>query len=242
MSCGDCNDFIIPKGLDFDFVVQILEEDSFLPQVLDGFVDGSFALIDTELGESIVGVNTIALSKITEDTVDAIILVEEEIELSVATSMQGLYYIDINETRYQVDYTEHGSDPTLNEVATALYGQMGVLPQNVAVTLLNNVLTIKNTIGQANTVIYSTNIAKTNYIIGVEAVDGYTKTFYNDNGYLKGTIPALETAELEVSRGGVEDSYYLKSLYQGVIQVNFSDNTLNKTGIVCKIYVVNTGN
>lgn len=242
MNCGDSNDFVIPKGLAFDFVVQILEEDSFLPQKLDGFLNGSFALIDTELGESIVDVNTVVLNKITEDIVDPIALVVEETELSIATGVQGIYYVSINDTNYQVDYTAHGSNPTLNEVAAALYALMGVLPQNVAVTLLNNILTIKNTVGQANTVVYTTNIAKTNYILGIEAVDGYTKTFYNDNGYLKGTIPALETAVLEVSRGGIEDSYYLKSLYQGVLQVNFSDNTLDKTALVCKIYVVNTGN
>ena len=242
MSCGDSDDFIIPKGLPFDFTVQILEENSFLPQILDGFIDGSFSLINIDDGTSIAGVDSIALTKITEDVIDAVAAVEEETDLTVAIAEEALYYIDIGSTRYAVDYTDNGSVPTLNEVAIALFATMGVLPENITAVLVGDTITVKNILGEVNTVAYSNNIAKTRYVKGELAIESSISTFYNDNGYLQGTIPAEDTTLLDVSRGGKEDGYYLKALYQGVVQVNFSDNTIDKTGIVCKVYVVNTGN
>lgn len=241
-ACGDTNDFTIPKGLDFDFTVQVLQENSFLPQDLTGFLNGTFKLIDISTGASIPGVNDVVLSKITEDVIDPIVLVEEELELTIAVNEAALYYIDINGTRYSVDYTA-GAAASTAAVADALYALMTVVPQDVSVvhTPATAVITIKNTVGQSNTVLFTNNIAQTNYIKGVEAVDGYTSTYYNDNGFLKGNIPAIETGVLNVSRGDAVDGYYLKPTYQGILQVNFSDNTLNKTAIVCQIYVVYTG-
>ena len=121
-SCGDSGDFVIPKGLDFKFTVQIMEEDSFLPQVLDGFSDGTLTLIRLDTMATTVGVNPIPLTKITEDTVDAILLVEEETTLSVATLGIGEYFITINDTTYSVVYTV--APTTLNEVALALHTEM----------------------------------------------------------------------------------------------------------------------
>lgn len=239
--CGDNNDFVIPKGLDFDFTVQIMEEDSFLPQNLDGFTDGYLRIIDMATGEPVTGVPDISLAKITESTTDAILVTEEETELSVATLGIGEYSITVNDTTYSVIYDVAPTD--LAQVAADLYTQMVVTPMNITATYvaLSNVITLKDTTGGTAVITFSTNIAKTGYIAGIEAVAGSTSTFYNDNGYLKGTITALVTNNLEVSRGAKVDDYYLNAIYQGVLQVNFSDNTPDKTALICEIYVVYSG-
>lgn len=239
--CGDANDFVIPKGLDFDFTVQIMEEDSFLPQKLDGFLDGFLKIIDMATGAPVTGVANIPLAKIVEDVVPAVLVVAEETELSVATLGIGEYSITVNDTTYSVIYTVAPTD--LAVVTADLYAQMTVMPMNITATYvaLSNVITIKDITGGTAVVTYSLNIAKTAYVIGIEAIDGYTKTFYNDNGYLKGSITALVTDLLEVTRGDAVDNFYLKAKYQGVLQVNFSDNTPNKTALICEIYIVNTG-
>lgn len=238
--CGDANDFVIPKGLEFDFTVQIMEEDSFLPQILDGYLDGYLRIIDMATGDPVVGVPDVPLTKITENTTDAVLVVAEETELSIATLDIGEYSITINDTKYSVLYDVAPS--TLLEVAVALKAQMVVEPMNIDIIQSGGTLTIKEITGGTAVITYSTNIAKTNYLIGTEAIAGTTSTFYNDNGYLKGTIAALVTDKLEVSRGDVSDKFYLKAKYQGVLQVNFSDNTPDKTALICEIYTVFTGN
>lgn len=241
MACGDNNDFIIPKGKDYDFTIQVLQDHSFLPQKLDAFSTGSFTLLDMATGETILNVPAITLSKLTEETVPAVALVMEETDIAMATSELGIYTITINGTTYTADMTNNGTAPTGIEVATAFQTAMAVLPENITVSRLNNVLTIKNTIGQVTDITYSTNLVRTRYIVGTEAVTEYTKTYYNDNGFLQGTIPASSTTNLAVSRGDAVDKYYLKPNYQGVLEVNFSDATPTKTAIICEIYVVPTG-
>ena len=241
-SCGDSNDFIIPKGKEFAFTVQILEEDSFLPQNLDGFLNGSFIIIDTETGNTVPSVATVVLNKLTEEIVAPIALVQEQTELAIAVANMSSYYITINGTKYEKTYAAGDSPVDTLTIATDLFALLVNLPENVTASINGEYITINNTVGDTNILAVTTNIAKTGYVDGVNAVAGYVSTFYNDNGYLKGTIIASDTDKLEVSRGEKVDDYYLKSLYQGIIQVNFSDATINKTGIVCKIYVIHTGN
>ena len=239
-SCGDSNDFIIPKGLDFKFIVQIMEEDSFLPQVLDDFLNGSLTLISLDTMESIVGIPSIPLTKIPEDTIPGIPLVVEETELTIATLGIGEYSITINGTKYSEVYED--IPVSLDAVALALHTKMSVLPIDITATLLNNTITVKETTGGEALISYTDNIAKTAYIAGVEEVeDEQVSTFYNDNGYLQGTIASTITTLLEVSRAELVDDYYLKPLYQGIVQVNFSENTLDKTAIICEIYIIPTG-
>lgn len=241
MACGDNNDFVIPKGLDYDFTVQILQDHSFLPQKLDNFSSGYLRIIDIDKGETILGVPDVTLSKITEEVVPEVLLVEEETDIAMAISQLSVYTITIEGTTYSVDMSNNGTSPTGIEVATALQAAMAVLPENVTVSRLDNVLTIKNTAGKLTNLSYSTNLVRTRFVAGTEAVASYVKTFYNDNGFLKGIIPATSTTKLVTSRGDAVDHYYLKPNYQGVIQVDFSDNTPSKTAIICAIYVVPTG-
>lgn len=343
MACGDTNDFIIPKGLAFDFTVQVLQDNSFLPQPLDAFLSGSLTLIDMDTGVLVPGVAPVALTKLTEEVIPEIPLVMEETTLTIANADFGTYSVTIGATSYSVDYpngtnvkqvstvditglvdltlysitvnavvysltynvathtdingyttalaalvnasadvtatallntititaltagtpyTISTSSATLlvltetqanviftppadtNTIATDLFAQMSVLPVGITVTnpLATANLVIKETTGATATITYSTNIVKSAYVAGTEFVAGYTSTAYNDNGYLKGTIPALDTAKLTVERGDVVDGYYLKPAYQGVLQVLFSDTTPSKTALICEIYVVNTGN
>lgn len=57
------------------------------------------------------------------------------------------------------------------------------------------------------------------------------------NGILEGTMIAANTATLAVTRGGVEDNYYLKAGYQAHISITFTDATLPITVLLDRVYV-----
>ena len=60
------------------------------------------------------------------------------------------------------------------------------------------------------------------------------------NGMLTGTILAATTSTLEYSRGPIEDRYYLKPLYIGVVEVDPGDVPIVITTIE-DVYVTPTG-
>lgn len=62
------------------------------------------------------------------------------------------------------------------------------------------------------------------------------------NGVLKCTIPTAKTSLLKVFRGRKEENYYIKSGYQGNMNMIFSDNTLDINMLIKDIFVIPTGN
>jgi hypothetical protein len=61
------------------------------------------------------------------------------------------------------------------------------------------------------------------------------------NGKLKITLSNTLTETLDVIRGEAVDNYYLKPVYQGLINVKFTDATPERTAIIEKVYVAPTG-
>jgi hypothetical protein len=61
------------------------------------------------------------------------------------------------------------------------------------------------------------------------------------NGKLKITLSNTLTETLDVIRGEAVDNYYLKPVYQGLINVKFTDVTPERTAIIEKVYVAPTG-
>lgn len=61
------------------------------------------------------------------------------------------------------------------------------------------------------------------------------------NGIISGSIAAAETNKLNVSRGKVEDNYYLKDGYQASVNITFTDATLAINVFIESIYVSPTG-
>ena len=51
------SDFIIPKGLDFDFTVKVIEQDSFLPQDVTSMTAGTFTLVAKATPEVSTGIS-----------------------------------------------------------------------------------------------------------------------------------------------------------------------------------------
>jgi len=240
--CGDSNDFIIPKGLDFPFTVQIKKEDTLLPQPLDEFTDGTFSIITRDTGKIAAGTIPVVLNKVTEDVIAEIPAVETEVDLTVTIATDELYTITVEGTTYSVDYTDGSQPATTAEIATALINVMGVMPADTTSSASGATITIKQTKGEDLDVTFSgTNMAQTRTVDGEELVEESGNTFYSDNGYLRGTILAANTGKLVVARGDSVDDYYLKPDYQAVVIVNFTDATLNKVAIVCKVYVTYTG-
>lgn len=61
------------------------------------------------------------------------------------------------------------------------------------------------------------------------------------NGIMSVTIPSANTSNLTVYRGEKEDGYYLKSGYQGYIEITFDDSTTPISVLINDIYVAPTG-
>jgi hypothetical protein len=61
------------------------------------------------------------------------------------------------------------------------------------------------------------------------------------NGKLTVVLNSTLTNSLTSLRGDAVDNYYLKPVYQGVINVKFTDSTPERTAIIEKIYVAPTG-
>ena len=64
------------------------------------------------------------------------------------------------------------------------------------------------------------------------------------NGNLKGSIPGSATVLLDATgRGDKVDNYYLKPLYQGVLEISFTvaSGTPRITTIIDDVYVIATG-
>jgi len=61
------------------------------------------------------------------------------------------------------------------------------------------------------------------------------------NGKIVVNLDTTLTGSLSVLRGDAVDNYYLKPVYQGVINVKFTDSTPERTAIIDKIYVAPTG-
>ena len=61
------------------------------------------------------------------------------------------------------------------------------------------------------------------------------------NGKLNVTLDAIMTGSLTSVTGAAVDDYYLKPTYKGIIHLEFTDATPNRTAIVDKIYVASLG-
>ena len=57
------------------------------------------------------------------------------------------------------------------------------------------------------------------------------------NGVLLGTISTVQSDTLDVARGPKEDGYYLKALYQGLIDITFIDTTASISVLLQEVYV-----
>lgn len=61
------------------------------------------------------------------------------------------------------------------------------------------------------------------------------------NGILQIELDSVLTESLDYSRGDAVDNYYLKPTYQGIIQIKFTDSTLDRNAIIEKIYIAPVG-
>ena len=65
------SDFIIPKGLPFDFIIKVIEQDSFLPQDVSNMVSGTFSIIANDTPDVVVTSTTLEhLTDIIVETVN----------------------------------------------------------------------------------------------------------------------------------------------------------------------------
>ena len=61
------------------------------------------------------------------------------------------------------------------------------------------------------------------------------------NGKVQVDLDSTLTDSLTYLRGEAVDNYYLKPVYQGVINIKFTDATPERTAIIEKVYVAPTG-
>ena len=136
------------------------------------------------------------------------------------------------------------------DIAAAMRTAMKALPDGITVNAAggqdasgtipgSEVIVINEVNGGQAKVDKSPNIIQTKYTLGVPKKDS---SWYDTNGYLTVTIPAIETAKLNVSKGEGVDNYYLKSDYLGIIDLKFITNTaLDRVARIQDIYVSYAG-
>lgn len=281
--------FIIPKGVDYNFTIKVMEDDSFLPQNLDGFepLESKLQIIDAETGDA-TGIEA-DLTKITEDTIDEVPLIEEVTTLSILEVQEAKYAITINGSEYSVDYS--GVNYTITPTNTATladdivasfvlsgdnvydisvisasnmyqvvgntitliadnipenftiafnYGEQIAIdpaiitpvtnvpadtsaiatalaaiitsgsPLNITAVATTNQVAITEITGAVATITYTSNLVSSGYQEGTEFVAAGTSTYYNDNGFLKGTILGSETDDVTI------DSFVLASITEAL--------------------------
>lgn len=314
------SDFIIPKGVDYNFTIKVMEDDSFLPQNLDGFdpIGSKLQIISSSTGDA-TGIEA-DLTSITEDIIDEVPLVEEVTTLSVLEVTESKYAVTINASEYSVDYSgvnytitptntatladdvvasfvltgddvydisvisannmyqvvgntvtliadntpedftiafNYGDqiaiDPTNTTPVTNVPADTSAIatelasvitsgsPLNITAVATTNQIAITETTGAKAIITYTSNLVLSGYIDGTEYVAGGALTYFNDNGYIEGTLLGSATSQLVVERGDEVDGYPLKALYQGVVTVNFSDGTPTKTALIDEVYVTYAG-
>ena len=136
------------------------------------------------------------------------------------------------------------------DIAAAMRTAMKALPDGVTVNTVtatdasgtipgSDVIVINEVNGGQAKVDKSSNIIQTKYTLGTPKKDS---SWYDTNGYLTVTLPAIETAKLNVSKGASVDNYYLKSDYLGIIDLKFLTNTtLDRVARIQDIYVSYAG-
>ena len=161
---------------------------------------------------------------------------------AVVGGLAGAYAIDTPVSTTIIPSTVAGNT-TATEIAAGLTEAMAV--SIVAATdNLDGTLTLVGPASyEAVSVVTSSNMFTTALIEASEGKDMIpaVTTDYALNGKLEGILVAAETDKLDVTRGPIEDNYYLKSIYQATVDVTFTDSTLPINVLIDRVLVSPTG-
>ena len=232
--------FIIPKGIDYDFTIQVFEEDSFLPQDLTDFVQGAgseLILLDIVTGDRVsLGAHTGIYLEAIGDSIST----PEVFEYRVAYNDYGVFTINVNNVDYSFNHSSAITTPlTTQAIASKIGAKMGVMPNGVVATVSSDKITITNSSEKNLNITVTSNIVNSKYTKSERS----SAAHYSANGYLRGTVRGDQSANLTVLRGDKEDGYPLLPGYQAVIRVKFqaSSPVRDRTSIISKVYVSNAG-
>lgn len=236
------SDFIIPKNKDFSFTVKVMEQDSFIAQDLTNMDAATFKVFDKTTQTCVFEqALTIPADTVITPAISEVPAVQNETLVSVATvSDTTLYYITVDGTYYS--YTSD-TNATSAEIAAGLVASMAVAvvvpTDNLdgTLTLVGPDTNLKPNISVSNNMFYETTIEADAGTAGVPEVTSENTL----DGKLEATIVAAKTNLLDVTRGPLEDNYYLKPGYQATIDVTFTDSTLPVNVLIEKVYVSPTG-
>lgn len=130
-------------------------------------------------------------------------------------------------------------DGTTISIADALRVEAAVAPTDITITGdgTAEIIITHTTGGQAN-VDKSSNIIQTGYVVGSLAEDS---VWYDQNGYVIATMTATQTDVLLQTNGDIVDGCYLKSAYSAILDMVFTDTTLNRVARIQDVYVANSG-
>lgn len=241
-------DFIIPKGKQFEFTVQVMEFESFLPQDLTTMTTADITLVDYSATSDFFGKYDLVTYGATND---GVLAAAEVTTITIPFVELATYSVAIEGTTYAYTVTDL-TGVTTGTIAASLLALMGDMANASAdiIVLDSNVITITgDTVGYDLSIIaVSTNLVietTTTATAGVPSSEDYNI----QNGYLKGIIPIANdtsnpvnkgTASMVINRGDAVDGLYLKPSYQGIISVTFTDRPAVTT-LIDKIYVAPTG-
>ena len=239
---------MIPKGQDFEFTIQVMEFESFLPQDLSTMADTpapTLKLITYADDPVLYGTYELSTYGATNDGVTA----TAEKSILTVTNESGTestrYAVSIEGIDKEVYSTDSSTTTIASELATAI---ASTIP-NITATHVSGTANIEiegSVTGYDLSIIpVTSNLATTISVPAVNEVPN-SLTLNTQNGFLKGTIPAVTagaatgTSGMAVLRGDAVDGLYLKPTYQGIIQVEFTDRPA-VTSIIDKVYVLPTG-